>query len=121
MDYAKLEGKSVRCFRSETGSYEGESYDGVVAGVDYDLGITIVGTENKEMMLMCIPGGSSPVKDRFRPTTDEEYKTLFNMIVESIEKGELSYKEFENLYEATIKCKLGIGPVATLNDCSFNQ
>lgn len=88
-DYPELEGKVVR--------YLSDEYDltGVVAGCNYDIGISLKNVEDGEDYLMCVLGPSSPqVKDwgdvEF---PEEDYAVSFISIIKMLEKGTVDFRD----------------------------
>lgn len=75
-DFSYLEGRTI--FWRQNSRME----IGIVAGCDYDIGISIVNRDNKEDQLSCLPGPSAPGKMFL---SEEHYDQIFEFMIEQIE------------------------------------
>lgn len=96
-DYLKLEGKDVFV------KAENETYEGTVALIDPDIGITIVHKDRPKDYLLCLIGNSSPKfkdGDQLKP---EQTAQLFENIIEQISEGIVSMPYLVALYSKITK------------------
>jgi hypothetical protein len=86
-DYSELLDKEVKVIEAN-GLI---SYTGIVIGIDFDIGITIINKEDKDDYLLCYLG------ETVQPAEDEEEKELYNRLfswaVEAIRQGVMDFKE----------------------------
>lgn len=96
--FADNEGKEVKVVLAG-----GASFDGIVAGCDPDVGITIVEKDNTDHYLVCAHGMSSPVlKERLekypqfysRANLAEDCDEVLEQVMEGIDKGVLDCSIF---------------------------
>ena len=117
MDYSKLEGKKIEYFWGDN------IREGLVVGVDFNIGITIVDANNHDNFILCLAGPLSPTREQFVTMTDKQYKNSFNYYIEAIKSGKLNMDEATDFYEKQVPlAKLtlwSLGPDA--EGCSFNQ
>lgn len=89
-DYSELENKEVEW----VSLYADEI--GVVAFIDYDIGITVVDKENKFIELCCLNGKLSPNKEDYN---EKAYKSFFNAAVGMIRKGRCNSNTLSDVWE----------------------
>ena len=111
MDYSKFEGKVIIYISSN-----GNKYDGLIAGCDYHVGITIVDNNNKDFYLYCFRGPS------YDPLIEDN-----NYHKESFENAIAMFKDgfFDRRIDIEIDKKHGeyhiTGQNASAATCSFNK
>jgi len=93
-DYSDLEGKVVKFICSHG------TFQALVAGCDFDLGITLVNAENHDHYFWCLLGDSAPVwrKGRTKPKPeDDHYLALFYSGVHMIKKGKVEANRIQKI------------------------
>jgi len=99
------------------------TYEAIVAGCDYDIGITLVNKEDPDEYLLCCVGPLDPrvTKGEMVEWPEEEWRQLFEYVSTCIGKGVFSSKEFrEKLLAIGAQRHLGWDP-PTEETCPFNQ
>ena len=80
MNYEELEGKEINFLIPENDHYTEFDEKGIVAGCEYDIGITIVSKTNKTNKLLCL--------NKINYTSKEEkYEQVFQETVKMIQDG----------------------------------
>jgi hypothetical protein len=111
MDYTTLEKKKI-LYTCNSGS---KSFDALVAGCEYDIGIAIVRKDNHDFYLVCLNGASSPVWNERIKFNKEEYDEKFQKTVKQIQAGNVD----EECLTLTTDTYDGGSPSAAI--CPFNQ
>jgi hypothetical protein len=86
-NYEHLEGKTIMV------KSWGYSKNGIVVGVDYDIGITIVSYNNKDELLFCLNGPSSGNTSYNYETCLSEYNSIFTKVAGAIESGTVDFNK----------------------------
>lgn len=112
-DYSELEGKVIEWIGPT-----GIVYNGLVAYIEKDIGITIVNRDNKKQELTCYDGPSSKVwkrnKDRgVDAKYQSNYDDVFSKAIEMITNGCFDCRTTRSMYDTG-----NIG--RNMQVCSFN-
>ena len=110
--FEHLEGKDVKVMDGS-----GYIYTGLVVGCDYDIGITIVDKDDKNVFLVCLNGSLSPVQEYRFP--EKLYDKLFYLLVGSVGLSRLSFKEIESVI--CVEGQKGRFIKLSEKTCAFNQ
>lgn len=95
-DYPKYEGKEV------TINIDEDTYQGIVVGCDYDIGISIADINDKTRDLCCIPGPST--KNHYRSIASKEiYDSIFTEILSMIMNGSIDGNLIEKIQNSSQK------------------
>ena len=89
-DYEELEGKEIDYVYKD-----GEKVKAKVVGCNYDIGISIVRSDNLSHHVVCFNGPMSPLWDK-RHHYANEYDTMFVLAVRMIEKGTVFVKVLDD-------------------------
>lgn len=114
LDFEYLEGKEV-----EYNYIDGETTTAIVAGCDYDIGITLVEKGNPKNYLFCTPGPCSPNGlDQYPIDGFESYDEEFFNMVEQLKVGKVSPPDAVKDNPWLLVCG-GVGPSA--ETCPFGM
>lgn len=109
---------------------DGEIYQGIVADIDYDIGITIVMKDNPSTPLLCLQGPNSV---QFKANVPKEKleieqkasRIMFQKITAQIAFGEVNADSLEKIYfKKTNRENIAFGNSfnsVTPEDCPFSQ
>ena len=124
-DYSELEGKLIDVTLevmdgSGTVCLGYKKEKAYVAGVDYDIGITLVFPDDHDQPIMCLNGPASPQYRRsaLSPRMARYYKTMFLSLVAGIRKGFVDVKKNDRLFWSLYGKKVPT-PQVQPEDCSF--
>ena len=107
VDYSVLEGREIK-----HNSRKGIVYPGVVAGCDFDIGITIVDKYNNNRPLLCLNGHY-----RCRVYSNVEYTRIFDFVVTQIRDGVSDSKTLDEFHIKLMGFPAWQNP--TKEDCPF--
>jgi hypothetical protein len=130
-DYTYLEGKEVVVEIPHASKF-GEPFKEkaseracIVAGCDYDIGITIVDKADRKRRVICFSSNHVPTGGYLSPRA---YQSIFQLYAKSIEKGKITIEDLHWSAEIYRKgTKDNIGPICTANQsipassCAFSQ
>ncbi len=71
-------------------------YNGLIAGCDYDIGVTIVNKDDPREYLFCLIGPSSTLW-KTRNGSEKAYKIYFEYIKKAFEKEVFDFNEFKSI------------------------
>lgn len=114
-DYPELEGKEVEFVFSD-----GERVAGIVAGVNYHVGISIVCKDDKEKSLVCI---NYKLQRKTPFSGPKDYLQAFLGTVRMIKEGTVRNSNIHN-FSYTVKCKAYLykeRSLSGISDCPFGQ
>jgi len=107
VDYSVLEGKEIK-----HNSRKGIVYPGVVAGCDFDIGITIADKDNNNQPLLCMSGPS--IGNMY---SDTDYTKLFDFVVTQIRDGVTDSETLDEFHIKITGTPAGQNP--TKESCPF--
>lgn len=114
-DYSELEGRKVK-FELR----EGRIFQALVAGCDYDLGITLVSAENKHHYLYCLLGPLAPHRKKYNIKPSEQYPAKFYSMIRMIKKGKVKIKDTVG-FKLDPRIREGFVPAPSAETCPFAQ
>ena len=97
--------------------WNGDNYvPGIIAGHDFDLGITGVRKDNNKSVLFCLHG---PISKLGKDWNKDGYKIIFEALTKSIKDGKVTFYDIDDLmYKHTKSCAT---TKTDINVCPFNQ
>jgi len=113
--YEKLEETIVDCRTAGGGKQKG-----LVVGVDPDIGITLVNTENHNEYITCLIGPGSPIwKKNYNK---KRYRATFELIVRQLKEGRYNELEVDKMRENNFNSYHSVlAEGANFESCPFGQ
>ena len=112
-----LEGKTIQYTNGR-----GETFNGLIANCDADVGLTVVKVDDVNQYLFCMRGPSSPKNMANNKATDIEWEIALKIIIPMLESGSFVLLEFEReLFEAIPEMEARLVTAASSLSCAFAQ
>lgn len=125
-NYEELEKRTILYYNGNYGFENGSFFKiGLVAGCDYDIGVTIINKYNKDEYLCCLLGPSAPNLSEYLKLNFpyDIYNELFAFRILAINEGALDFEIENRLYQHLRQDT--VLPIDTSGSssksCSFNQ